>query len=89
MVETVLHLFFECDFSYKVWMECLRWWGIHSAFLNECRGHLFQFVGLIGTHKNNLQLWKVVWFATIWEIWKMRNGRLFNDTEVDIQQLVE
>lgn len=65
MVETASHLFFECDFSYKVWMECLRWWGIHSAFLNECRGHFFQFVGLIGTHKNNLQLWKVVWFATI------------------------
>lgn len=30
--ETVRHIFFECDVSYKVWMECLQWVGVYAVF---------------------------------------------------------
>lgn len=30
--ETVRHIFFECQYSYQIWMECSKWMGIPMAF---------------------------------------------------------
>lgn len=87
--ESGQHLFFECDFFYKVWMECLRWWGVHSALHNRCKTHFFQFLGLLGTSREKPQLWLVVWYATVWEIWKARNRRMFLEAEIIVTHLVE
>lgn len=87
--ETGQHLFFECNFFYMVWMECLRWWGVHSALHNNCKFHFFQFMGLLGTSKEISRLWMVVWYTTIWEIWKFRNGRMFTEAEINITELLE
>lgn len=43
-VETTSHLFFECNFSYSVWMTCLKWVGLSSALPNDGRMHFLQHV---------------------------------------------
>ncbi|KAL8495540.1 hypothetical protein ACS0TY_019610 [Phlomoides rotata] len=30
-VESRNHIFFECQFSYKVWISCFNWLGISTA----------------------------------------------------------
>lgn len=38
--ESVRHVFFECEYSYKLWMECLSWLGIQTALPSNQRVNL-------------------------------------------------
>jgi len=31
----------------------------------------------------------VIWFANVWEIWKERNNKIFNDKECSIMRIVD
>ncbi|MCH86847.1 70 kDa peptidyl-prolyl isomerase, partial [Trifolium medium] len=44
--ETLSHLFFVCDLSYKVWCDVLQWLGVQSALHNIQVVHAQQFSGL-------------------------------------------
>jgi len=37
-----------------------------------------------GIAKSRISISQVIWFATIWEIWKERNNRFFNDKECSV-----
>ncbi|KAL8535673.1 hypothetical protein ACS0TY_011345 [Phlomoides rotata] len=74
--ETGSHIFFECDFSYKVWMPCFNWLGISTALhskpwmnlLSQC--YLFKW-------KRGRQNAISIWLCVVWMIWKYRNAFIF------------
>jgi hypothetical protein len=39
--------------------------------------------------KSRHSILQVIWFATVWEIWKERNNRIFNAKESSIMQVVD
>jgi len=49
--------------------------------------HQFSFSG--GISKKRRSILQVIWFAKIWEIWKERNYRLFNDKECSVIHVVD
>ena len=75
--ETVQHVFFECIVAQKVWDNCDRWIGIHSVRHNKAGSHLMNFY-LIWFNKKVNTVWKGMWLAIVWEIWRHRNNVVFN-----------
>ena len=51
--------------------------------------HFNQFSFSGGIFKVRRSILQAIWFATVWEIWKERNNRLFNDKVCSIIQVVE
>jgi len=47
----------------------------------DVAGHFTQFSFFGGATKSRRSLLQVIWFATMWEIWKERNNRIFNAKE--------
>lgn len=47
--------FSDCRFHVKLWMECLKWFGI-SATLTNNKGHLLQFMGQFHLSKRKSEI---------------------------------
>lgn len=88
-VETTEHLFFECTFFSAVWYEVLRWWGFQAPIHHDCKVFFSQYHGIFSGSKNQLEVWSLVWFATIWVIWNQRNGLLFKEKKVEVREMLE
>jgi hypothetical protein len=88
-METSSHLFLHCDFFGSVWNFTLKWLGIFSVMAPEVSSHFNQFSFIGGASKSKQYILQAIWFATVWEIWKERNNRVFNDKKCSIQQVVD
>lgn len=55
----------------------------------DVTGHLKQFTFLGGVSKSRQSILQVIWFATLWEIWKERNNGIFNSKVSSIMQVVD
>ena len=51
--------------------------------------HFNQFSLIIGASKVRRSVLQVIWFATVWEIWKERNNRIFNNKQSSVMQVVD
>lgn len=87
--ESAAHLFFQCEKFSKVWYECLKWWGLMSSMQGNCKSHFEQFSGLVVGSVNQISLWEMIWYATIWVIWSARNALIFKGKEVVVSELLE
>jgi hypothetical protein len=88
-VETSSHLLLHCDFFGTVWNHIFRWIGVCSVLPSDALSHFHQF-NLIGGHARTRRfILHVIWFATVWEIWKERNNRIFSDKKCSILQVVD
>lgn len=88
-METSSHLFLHCDFFRSVWTLILRWLGVYSVKPSDAPSHFKQFSFLGGVAKSKQNILQAIWFATVWEIWKERNNRIFNVKICSIQQVVD
>ena len=88
-METSSHLFLHCDFFGYVWNFILRWLGIYYVMSCDVSSHFIQFSFIGGAAKSKQYILQVIWFATVWKIWKERNNRVFNDKKCSIQQVVD
>jgi hypothetical protein len=48
------HLFFECEFSYKVWMRIVNWLGYLAALHGQCHNHLAAFKYVLPKKKKGI-----------------------------------
>jgi hypothetical protein len=87
--ETVSHLFLGCPIFGSLWYHVWQWLGISSVSSVDIRQHFNQFTGLPGMPRNTRLYLKVIWFATVWAIWKERNNRLFQTTVSDPSVLAD
>ncbi|GAU44678.1 hypothetical protein TSUD_243750 [Trifolium subterraneum] len=87
--ESASHLFFECPVFAGVWYRICKWLGVSTVFHNEGLSHLEQFEGLTGIGRVFVDRVSVIWFASIWCIWKARNDKVFKNKEVHIDKIIE
>jgi hypothetical protein len=88
-LETVDHIFFHCSFFGSVWNNILHWIGLSMALPFVASDHFNQFNFGGGGPRVRHSFMCVIWFATVWEIWKERNNRIFNGKECPILRLVD
>jgi hypothetical protein len=78
----LLTCYYIVIFFGAVWYFILRWLGIYSVMPYDISGHFNQFSFIGGAAKSKRSILQVIWFATVWEIWKERNNRVFNDKKM-------
>jgi len=88
-VETSSHLLLHCNFVGTVWNHIFRWIGVSSVLPLDASSHFHQFNLIGGAAKTRRFILQVIWFATVWEIWKERNNRIFIDKNCSILQVVD
>ena len=88
-LEDVNHLFLHCSFFGSVWNFILRWVGLSSAAPFSPPDHFTQFRLGGGGPQMRQYLLTVIWFATVWELWKERNNMIFKFKECSILRLVD
>ncbi|AET03719.2 hypothetical protein MTR_8g074940 [Medicago truncatula] len=69
--------------------DARMWLGISAVILAHVQDHFNQFSVSGGIAKTRRSISQVIWFATVWEIWKERNNRHFNDKICLISQVVD
>jgi hypothetical protein len=89
IVETSNHLFLRCTLFGSVWNFISQWLGVVTVMPSDVKGHFDQFRHLGGASKSRQSLLQVIWCATMWEIWKERNNRIFNEKNSSIMQVVD
>lgn len=87
--ETVNHLFIGCDIFSSLWTHVLHWLCISSVLSGDIRQHLFQFTNMAGLPRATYSFLKIIWFASVWAIWKERNNRVFQNMACDSSIIVE
>jgi hypothetical protein len=51
--------------------------------------HFIQFCYSGGPGKTRQSILQVIWFATVWEIWKERNNIIFTDKACSVNQVTD
>jgi len=75
--ESEWHLFLSCSFFSQLWQLVRNWLCVHSADPAHILDHFIQFSSSIGFGTSRCSFMHLIWFATIWVIWKERNARIF------------
>jgi len=61
----------------------------YAMLPGDSRQHLLQFTNMAGLPKVTYSFLKIIWFATVWAIWKERNSRVFQNVTGDSSSMVE
>ena len=82
------HLFFECSYSKEVWRSVLQLCGLTRRILRweeeiEWASQKFKGKSLISN------ILRLAWNASIYHIWKERNGRMHGQTFAAPNQIVQ
>jgi len=88
-VETSSHLLLHCNVFGSVWNHICRWISVSYVLPCDVTSLFNQFSSIGGAAKSRRFILQVIWFATVWEIWKERNNRVFNDKNCSILQVVD
>jgi hypothetical protein len=87
--ESAEHLFLHCTMANKMWALVCKWLGISFVLAGELRNHYIQFTKMAGMPLFTRLYFNIIWFATVWVIWKDRNHRVFQNTISDPTNLIE
>jgi len=77
--ETATDLFLGCPIFSSLWSHVWHWLGISSVFSSELRQHYVQVTKMAGLPRFTHSFFTIIWFASIWVIWKERNHRVFQN----------
>ncbi|KAF1866712.1 hypothetical protein Lal_00018097 [Lupinus albus] len=66
---------------------------LESAFhlFSSCKNpfhHYLNHLGLVNANKG-WKAWSIIWFATVWAIWRHRNDIIFNKTSISIHHILD
>jgi hypothetical protein len=87
--ETANHLFLGCAAADSLWSQVWLWLGISFVSHADIFHHYTQFVNLPGLHSSTLMFFRIIWFTSVWVIWKERNDRVFNNMASTPSTLIE
>ncbi|KAL8516890.1 hypothetical protein ACS0TY_015225 [Phlomoides rotata] len=87
-LESVRHVFFECGFAYRFWMECLSWLGVKTVLSSNPSISLLHFSRLLRGAKG-LEFAVCMWKCVVWLIWKVRNDIIFKGEQIENIKLLE
>lgn len=86
--ESVRYILFVYDFSYKVWMEVLKWIGVNAALFSLPANHLLHISSLLIGKKGKM-LMSVIWECSVWVLWKARNAFVFRGEKALQDKILE
>lgn len=86
-VESNSHVLFSCSYSWGIWMEILRWWGVFGALHNRCVPFSIAWRSLV-PRRHRGKLWLLVLGCVIWSIWFDRNRIKFQNGVRDMGKLL-
>jgi len=87
--ETTNHLFLECDVFGALLSQVWLWLGISSVSHGDIRQHFIQFITMPSLHRSTHMFLRIIWFTSVWVLWKERNDRVFNNTTSTPFTLIE
>ena len=82
--ETGMHLFAECRFTRRIWVDISTWLGepsLHPINWKQTASVLEWWSALAGTRGIPHRGLKSIVIFVCWEVWMERNARIFNRTE--------
>jgi hypothetical protein len=85
--ESISHVFIHCSFSSTVWRKVLSWMGLNLINSNSIQEHFLLFGDLIKS-KANKKHRHIIWLATTWCIWRLRNNLVFREDRATIFSVV-
>jgi hypothetical protein len=88
-LETATHLFLHCNIFSSLWYNVYRWLHISSVTPSNIRQHFIQFTSMAGLPRSTYTFLKIIWFASVWVLWKERNNRVFQNKVSTPYALVE
>ncbi|XP_050222864.1 uncharacterized protein LOC126672962 [Mercurialis annua] len=83
--ETSIHIFCHCEYAWKFWNYILVKCNI--IWVSPPRIDIFFEFWISFCHSSHRELWRLIWFMGIWELWKARNKRAFNNEETSHEAL--
>jgi hypothetical protein len=88
-LEITNHLFLYCDTFSSLWTLVCRWLSISSVSPSDIRQHFIQFTSMAGMPRFTHTYLKLIWFASVWVLWKEMNYHVFQNTVSNPSVLVE
>jgi hypothetical protein len=79
-IESATHLFLHCNAFSNLWSQVWNWLGISLVSSGELRLHFIQFTKMAGMPRASHLYLRIIWFATVWVIWKEMNNCVFQNT---------
>jgi hypothetical protein len=86
-VEDIGHLFFSCQFNSGIWNAIASWIGKSIPTGVDGCTHFLMFGNLVSLKKGG-RVSRLIWLATTWSIWKLRNDVIFKGVTPDAVNLV-
>jgi hypothetical protein len=74
--ESLDHLFLNCHFSATLWKHVLNWMDVGDFITGSMQEHFIHFGNII-KDKVHKRCRHIIWLATTWSLWRMRNNILF------------
>lgn len=87
--ETATHLFLHCDIFGSLWSHVWRWLHLSLVLPADIRQFFIQFTFMAGSPRFTHSFLQIIWFASVWVLWKERNNRVFQNSLSDPSTLVE
>lgn len=87
-LESVAHLFFTCDETWKTWHRWANNWGLMWVNHRDPLGYFLSW-NVAGKTTNNGNIWRMAFLAIIWSIWLARNDVLFKSRMWDCLQVYD
>ncbi|KAL4385238.1 hypothetical protein GQ457_15G008200 [Hibiscus cannabinus] len=85
--ESIDHLFFSCNFSWRIWSSIANYWEI-SLVLQQNPMEVFLAWPHLCSKVDSTHMWRLLPFAIVWSIWLHRNEIVFQGKVVDVGQLL-
>jgi mannosylglycoprotein endo-beta-mannosidase len=74
--ESIAHVFIHCNVAVTVWQHISKWLGLSFFMTVKVQQHFLKFGDLV-KEKINKRFRRLVWFATMWCLWRSRNNIIF------------
>ncbi|XP_058763325.1 uncharacterized protein LOC131636748 [Vicia villosa] len=84
--ESLEHLFFFCHISKNIWEKVLQWVGFSSGLLREAFLGLDDIQSKVSKSSNRDKV-NIIWLATTWSLWLMRNDIVFNNETFSFEKV--